>query len=384
MTKRIEETVTGTVNLAAAARQALIIAAAKPPVFTHGAAMRVYDATGRDYLDASGFSPFSLRGHGDAGLTAARGDCPGGDGDARPLGDAGRTRIIASSNWGAARDALCSFARADQRRAFITTGESMLDAVMSANAARGGARLEYPFYGLSEPDYHGLRHIGESESAFESRLVVELESFIDAHSPPQTVSFVFVTSPVNLKTGLLRATGSYYRSVSNLLQRRGIPLVVEETATFGRVAGGCASEAFALRPAAMVLVSGSAETQTAPQLIASMIAANFTQRVDLLSRCFQTALMKIKAHSLMGDVSQIGLLATLDFLRRGTDDQIQNCDARCIARTVAQCALRHGLIAPAVGRRVLLALPLSATHEDIDELVLRLLSALDEADKQQQ
>ena len=99
--------------------------------------------------------------------------------------------------------------------------------------------------------------------------------------------------------------------------------------------------------------------------------------VRRISPYFQSKFAALADHSLVGDVSGVGLLAGLEIVRdKGTRESFD--PAVKIGERIQAAALRHGLISRALGDRLALCPPLIIGEAHVDEMAGAVRNALDD------
>jgi 4-aminobutyrate---pyruvate transaminase len=104
-------------------------------------------------------------------------------------------------------------------------------------------------------------------------------------------------------------------------------------------------------------------------------------RAKRLGPVFQSALGRLRAHPLVGDVRGTGLILGMELMRDG-EKRIPYESALNVGARVDEAAKRHGLILRVVADRLVFAPPLVIEPVDIEEISVRLARALDQVAEQ--
>ncbi|MCC6709811.1 MAG: aminotransferase class III-fold pyridoxal phosphate-dependent enzyme [Gammaproteobacteria bacterium] len=310
-----------------------------------------------------------------------------------------------------------------QRTTIIGRHGSYHGGTIASASLTGGHHEEFglPIAGfrhVAQPDYHGEREPGESQTAFCQRLARELETLI-THEPADSIA-AFFCEPISFSAGFKLPPADYFPSIVPVLDAHGIELVADEVVTgCGRTGQWWGSQSFGLTPAHATMAKGI--TSGYFPLSAVAIGENLyrdlergSERIGTLAHAGTYAahpvgaaaalktleiierdglvehaarmgerlgarLLDLAEHPLVGDVRSAGLAACLDFLRRDGDDRPINDDADAVLERVYSKLLERGVVARPAGRSLIIAPPLVIEADEIDEICRRVSLALDDA-----
>ncbi|MBI4638472.1 MAG: aspartate aminotransferase family protein [Candidatus Rokubacteria bacterium] len=266
------------------------------------------------------------------------------------------------------------------------------------------------------PDYYREARPGESEEAFATRLAESLEQQI-RREDPDTVA-AFIAEPVMGAGGVLVPPRTYFEQVQAVLRKHDVLLIADEVICgFGRTGRMFGSETFGLRPDIVTMakalssgylpISATAISEPIYQALVrqsekiGVFAHGYTytghpvacavarevldifEERDLLGHVrrvaprLQDGLRALADHPLVGDVRGVGLLAGVELVpdkaARGVFDPPGSAGKLCVARAQA-----HGLIVRTLQDTVAFCPPLVISEPEIDELLRRFRTALDE------
>jgi 4-aminobutyrate--pyruvate transaminase len=293
-----------------------------------------------------------------------------------------------------------------------------------ASASLTGAGYAHDRFNLPLP---GFLHVGcpyayrfaqegESEEAFVDRLIGELEDVIDREGP-ETVA-AFVTEPVIGAGGVIVPPAGYFAKLQALLKRHDILLVCDEVITgFARTGQMFGATTMGLTPDLLVCAKGlssayipisavlvnerifDAMVRQSDELgvfgltltysghpVAAAVARealaiyeeqNMPARVRALEPRFVGGLRAMQQHPLVGDVRGCGLLAGVELVRDKAS-RTPFHKGLAVGPLCAQICEERGLILRAIGDTLALCPPLVISEGEIDELLKRLVAALDE------
>ncbi len=267
------------------------------------------------------------------------------------------------------------------------------------------------------PHHYRFAEPGESEEAFASRLVDNLEQLI-LREGPETIAAMFV-EPVMGAGGVLVPPPTYFEKIQPLLRRHDILLVVDEVICgFGRTGQFWGSQTYHLRPdiltCAKALSSGylpisavlisepiwQAMLQESDKIglfahgftysghpVAATIALEalaiyeetaIVEHVRAVAPVLQEGLQQLGEHPLVGHARGVGLVGALELVRdKATREPYP--PSLGVAAHVARCAEAHGLIVRPLGGDVLaFSPPLIITAAEIAEIIRRATLALDD------
>ena len=261
-----------------------VAAQSGPLVIERGRGVRVYDRTGRDYIEGLSGLWCTALGHGDEEMAEAA---------ARQVRDLSYATLFAGkAHEGALKlaERLVGMAPFDAAKVFF--GQSGSDAndtqiklVRHYNNLVGRPdkkkiiALDRGYHGVTIgaasltglPAFHrqwdlpipGILRArcpypylnaerGEDEDSFAARLAEELDSLIEAEGP-ETIA-AFIAEPVLGAGGVVIPPRGYFGQVRKVLERHDILLIADEVITaFGRTGETFGSEAMALAPDTMTL-----------------------------------------------------------------------------------------------------------------------------------
>jgi adenosylmethionine-8-amino-7-oxononanoate aminotransferase len=192
------------------------------------------------------------------------------------------------SAWKIARQ--YHMARGERRWKAVARRTAYHGTTMGALSINGIPALRVPFEPLV-PDvlhvrntnrYH--RPIDESESAFTSFLLDDLESSI-LQAGPETVAMV-IMEPIQNAGGSFTPPAGYFQGVREICDRYGILLCADEVITsFGRVGSWFASEKYDIRPDLITCAKGlsSAYAPIGAVLAGERVFEPFTEQTTMLS-----------------------------------------------------------------------------------------------------
>jgi 4-aminobutyrate--pyruvate transaminase len=311
------------------------------------------------------------------------------------------------------------------RQGIIGRHGSYHGGTLAAASLTGGHHTEFGlplpgFLHVSQPDYHGARHPGETPAAFARRLADELAQLID-RQPPGSIA-AFFAEPVSFSAGFKVPPADYFPAMQAVLAAHDIAFVADEVVTgFGRTGALFGCETFGLRPAHVTVAKGitggyfplsavaigedlyrdldagservgilaHASTYAAHPVgaAAALKVLEIIERDGLVAHArrmgerLAAGLAAFADHPLVGDVRALGLAGGLDFLLRDADDRPRNdeagADDACLA--VYRHLLAAGVVARPAGRTLIVAPPLIVQPSEIDEICRRIGRALDAA-----
>jgi 4-aminobutyrate---pyruvate transaminase len=272
------------------------------------------------------------------------------------------------------------------------------------------------FLHVACPHHYRFAHEGESEAAYVDRLIGELEALIEREGADTIAAFV--TEPVLAAGGVIVPPDGYFAKLQAVLKRHDILLVSDEVVTgfcrtgemFGATTMGLTPDLIvcakglssAYSPISAVLVNETIFTAIARQSdemgvfglsltysghpVSAAVARetlaiyeeeDMVSRVRALEPRFLGGLRALGSHPLVGDVRGRGLLAGVELVADKTT-RTPFDKARGVGPLCAQICEDKGLILRAIGDTLALCPPLIISEAEIDELLARLKSALDE------
>ncbi|MFO1036277.1 MAG: aminotransferase [Geminicoccaceae bacterium] len=269
---------------------------------------------------------------------------------------------------------------------------------------------------LTCPHYWREGLPGETEEAFSARLALEVEQTIRNIGPEFIAGFF--AEPVLGAGGVIPPPKGYFAAVQKVLRKYGVPLIADEVICgFGRTGKFWGSLTYDMKPdivvASKVITGGffpmgaiilspamservekaSASYDELPtgfttgghpvgcaiglavldQLIEGGVFAN----VERMGPLFQSRLMAMASHPMVGEARGVGLMGALEMV---ADKHSKTpFEGRLdVSERVARQALRNGLICRPLGSAIVLAPPFIITEAQVDELFTTLQRTLDE------
>ncbi|MDB5931540.1 MAG: hypothetical protein JWR60_3247 [Polaromonas sp.] len=258
-----------------------------PPVAVSSSGMLIRDASGKQYLDASGGAAVSCLGHGQPDVMAAMHaqidkiayahtsffttDV------AEELADElvrsapqGMSHAYLVSGGSEAMEAALKMARQyfveigqPQRSHFIARRQSYHGNTLGALAVGGNEWRRAPFAPLLVPATHVSpcypyreKHDGETDAQYGQRLAAELEAAILAHGADRVIAFVAETVG-GATAGVLVPVPGYFRAVREVCDRHGVLLILDEVMCgMGRTGTLYASEQEGVVPDIVAIAKG--------------------------------------------------------------------------------------------------------------------------------
>jgi 4-aminobutyrate--pyruvate transaminase len=292
-------------------------------------------------------------------------------------------------------------------------------------ASMSGVDYNHAGFGLPLP---GFLHVecphhwknarpGESEEQYSARLLADLEALI-LREGPETIA-AFFTEPVLAAGGVVVPPKGYFEGLQKLLDRYDILFGVDEVVTaFGRLGDMFGSTTMGLKPdfliCAKALSSGYipiSAVMIAPRVWDSMVAQSekrgllgltmtysghpvaaavarealriyeeeaIPQRVRRLETRFLGGLQELGGrHHLVGEVRGRGLLAGVELApdSSGRSSFPRDMKVGALAQSLGE---KHGLMFRAIGDTLVFCPPLVISEGEIDEVLARLETTLDE------
>jgi 4-aminobutyrate--pyruvate transaminase len=273
-----------------------------------------------------------------------------------------------------------------------------------------------PVRHLTCPHFYRFGTAGETEAQFTARLLEEAELVIVAEGP-ETVA-AFIGEPLMGAGGVIPPPRGYWQGIEALCRKYDILLVADEVINgFGRLGSSFGAVHYGFKPDLMV-VSKQITSSYAPlaavlftEAVYGAIADNsakigtfghgFTtsghplamavalenlkiiEERDLMGYAarvgafMQRELRKLASHPLVGEVRGEGLIAGLELVedkssKRSFDPQLK------VGLKAFDLAQRNGLIVRAIGDTIALCPPLIITEAQVQEVVARLKTTLDQ------
>jgi 4-aminobutyrate---pyruvate transaminase len=270
------------------------------------------------------------------------------------------------------------------------------------------------------PHYYRRHEEGETELEFSFRMAQALEALI-LKEGPDTIA-AFFAEPVMGAGGAILPPQGYFEKVQQVLRKYDILFVADEVICgFARTGEMWGSQTFAIRPdmltsakalsAAMQPISAVLINERIHEamLVQSDKFGNFAHgftyaghpvaaavalevqkiyaEMDIVARAkrlggvLRSALGRLKAHPLVGDVQGTGLILGMELMRDG-ERRIPFDRALNVGARVDDAAKRHGLILRVVGDRLVFAPPLVIEAAEIEQISERLERALDDVTRE--
>ncbi|HUJ48134.1 MAG TPA: aminotransferase [Rhizomicrobium sp.] len=268
--------------------------------------------------------------------------------------------------------------------------------------------LPLPFVVYAEcPHYYRKGLDGETEEQFTARMAGDLQMLIEKEGP-ETIA-AMIAEPLQGAGGVILPPKGYFREVSRVLKKYGIPLISDEVITgFGRTGNwfGCQTYDFqpvsmtvakalsnAYLPISAVMLSpemcdiieeesgkigtfGHGFTYTGHPVCAAVALKaielyqerNIVEHVRKVAPHFQKRIAKLGEHPLVGETTGVGLVGGIELVANKKTKQ--NFDpAKLVAATVFNLAQEEGVISrPLLGDRLAFCPPLVINDAEIDEL----------------
>ena len=267
------------------------------------------------------------------------------------------------------------------------------------------------------PHYYTQAKPGESESAFVDRLIASFEALI-AREGPETIA-AFIAEPVMGAGGVLLPPRGYFERLQPILRKHDILFIADEVICgFARTGNMFGTQTYSLKPdmitvakalssaylpisglmisepvwQAMVKASekigtfGHGYTYSAHPVAAAVAIETLKiyEERDILGHVrrvsprFLAGLRKFADHPLVGEADGGGLIGAIQLVKSKAPREFFD-PTQAVAAYFAGRAQEHGLIVrPLFGDRVALCPPLVIGEEQIDEMLRRFRTALDD------
>jgi 4-aminobutyrate--pyruvate transaminase len=273
-----------------------------------------------------------------------------------------------------------------------------------------------PFKHTEFPHYYRRHEPGETPTEFSARMAEALETLIQSEGPDTIAAFF--AEPVMGAGGAIVPPQGYFEEVQAVLRKHDILFVADEVICgFARTGEMWGSQTYgiapdmvtsakalsaAMQPISAVLISDRIHEAMLAQSdrlgnfahgftyaghpVAAAVALEVQKiyvEIDIVARArrlgavLQSALGRLKAHPLVGDVQGVGLIFGMELMRDG-ERRIPFEPALNVGARVDAASKRHGLILRVVGDRLVFAPPLVIEAAEIEEIGERLERALDE------
>ena len=264
-----------------------------------------------------------------------------------------------------------------------------------------------------KPPYGFLYQGNQSEEMFAATAAGWLEDAIMAHGADKIAAFI--AEPIQGAGGVIIPPQGYFEHIQEICRKHDILFIADEVITgFGRTGQWFASQTMNLSPDMMTLAKGLTSgyvpmsavmvgdrvfnslkekggefyhgfTYSGHPVAAAVALANLdiieseglidTVRNDT-GPYLAKALAPLADHVMVGEVRTFGLLACIELV----DDKngpVLFTPTGAMAEVVRDHAIASGLMVRAVRDGMILSPPLTFTHDDIDEVVMKLRAALD-------
>ena len=264
-----------------------------------------------------------------------------------------------------------------------------------------------------KPPYGFLYQGNQSEEMFAATAAGWLEEAILAHGADKIAAFI--AEPIQGAGGVIIPPQGYFEHIQEICRKHDILFIADEVITgFGRTGQWFASQTMNLSPDMMTLAKGLTSgyvpmsavmvgdrvfnslkekggefyhgfTYSGHPVAAAVALANLdiieseglidTVRNDT-GPYLAKALAPLADHIMVGEVRTFGLLACIELV----DDKngpVLFTPTGAMAEVVRDHAIASGLMVRAVRDGMILSPPLTFTHDDIDEVVMKLRAALD-------
>jgi 4-aminobutyrate--pyruvate transaminase len=373
-----------------------------PHVIVRGEGCRVFDDTGRDYIDAVAGLWCASLGFGSERLAKVAYE------QMRNLGYYHLYRHRSNEPAIALAETLLKLAPVPMARVvFQCSGSDM----------HAGFGLPFaPFKHTEFPHYYRRHEPGETQEEFSARMAEALETLIEAEGADTIAAFF--AEPVMGAGGAILPPRGYFEKIQAVLRKYDILFVADEVICgFARTGEMWGCQTFGIRPdmvtsakalsAAMqpisaVLISDRIHAAMLAQSdkfgnfahgytyaghpVAAAVALEVQKiyaEIDIVGRAkrlgavLQSGLGRLKAHPLVGDVQGVGLILGMELMRDG-ERRIPFDAALNVGARVEAAAKRHGLLLRVVGDRLVFAPPLVIETAEIEDVSERLERALDD------
>jgi len=273
------------------------------------------------------------------------------------------------------------------------------------------------FLHTNNPHYYRFQKDGESEEQFADRMVKDLEDLI-MREGPETIAAMWA-EPMQGAGGVIIPPATYWEKVQALLAKHEILLVADEVITgFARTGNFWGCQTFGMKPdiltcakqlsAAYLPISAILVGEHIYQAIADYSEKNgvfghgytysghptaaavaletlkiyeernILDHVKAMSPTFVDGIHELIDHPLVGETTAIGLVGCIELVEN-KETRASFSPAVKAGPIVAQMCEKHGLITRLIADRVALCPPLIISEDEIEEMLRRLKTALDEA-----
>lgn len=266
------------------------------------------------------------------------------------------------------------------------------------------------------PHYYREAREGESEDDFTTRLVNELDDLIQAEGPDTVAAFI--AEPILGAGGVIVPPAGYYEKIQLVLDKHRVFFIDDEVICgFGRTGNVFGSQTMGIKPTTMSVAKAISSAYLPlsaviipefiyePMVAASGEVGNFAhgftysghpvctavalrnlelmeerevfKHAEVMGESFQSRLLLLEEHPLVGNVRGKGLIGGLELVadkqKKSRFNAGVNAGEHCM-----NLALEHGLIVRSIGDVIAICPPLIISDEQVDELFTKLTKALDE------
>jgi len=309
-----------------------------------------------------------------------------------------------------------------QRKVFISRWNAYHGSTV-AGVSLGGMKHMHAQGDLPIP---GIEHVmqpyqfgegfGEEAEEFAARAAAAVEERILRVGPERVAAFI--GEPVQGAGGVIIPPKGYWERIGAICRRYGVLLICDEVICgFGRLGRWFGYQHFGLQPDIVTMAKGLSSgylpisaTVVTRQIIATLVAQDsefahgytysghptcaavalrnieIIEREGLVERVandlgpyFQTALARLAALAIVGEVRSLGLIGAVEIVRqRGTNLRFRDKEGTA-GPVVRDRCIANGLMVRAVRDTIVICPPLIITHAEIDRLVAIIATSLEEA-----
>ena len=309
-----------------------------------------------------------------------------------------------------------------ERRTIIGRHGSYHGGTLASASVTGGHHIEFglpldDFRRVSQADFHGDREPGESGAEFAERCAAELRELLECE-PVGSVA-AMIAEPVSFSAGFKVPPPEYFPAIQRVLDEYGVDLLIDEVVTgFGRTGQLFGTNTLGLKPKHIAIAKGItsgyfplsafilgedlyAELEFGSDTVGTLAHAatfaahpvgaaaalktieiierdNIVEHARQMGERLGAGLAQFADHPLVGDVRNLGLAASIDFLRRNEHDQLIDEDADEITMQVYESLLEQGVVSHPAGRNIVIAPPLIVRDFEVDEIVARIGRSLED------
>ncbi len=292
-------------------------------------------------------------------------------------------------------------------------GSTIMSASMGGMTAMHGQAADEPDFAHIKPPYGFLYQGNMDEAAFAATAAGWLEDKINAVGKDRVAAFI--AEPVQGAGGVIIPPNGYLNHVEEICRKHDILFILDEVITgFGRTGHWFAADKFGLHPDMMTLAKGLTSgympmsavmvgDRVAARLIADggeffhgftysghpVAAAVALRNIELIEAdrlgdkvrhetgpYLAMALGRLAAHPLVGEVRSLGLLAAVELVKDRHGPVLFDPVGK-VGEICRDHAIAGGLMVRAVRDAMIMSPPLTFETGDIDQMIDRLLTALD-------